>query len=155
MSLSRRHFMQRLAQAGIAAAAASSALLSRLAFAAAEARPAFTATAMADAYKALGVGTPGESADIAFKAPDIAENGAAVPVEIESRIPGTRAIHVLVEKNPHVMSASFNFPAGTEPFVATRVKVAESSLIHAVITTDAGSFFAARLVKITLGGCGG
>ena len=155
MTLSRRTFLQRLARAGLAAAATGSALISRLAFAAAEARPAFTATALEDAFKALGVGTPKASSDIVFKAPDIAENGAAVPVEIESKLPGTRSIAILVEKNPHVMSASFTFPEGTEPFVATRVKVAESSLIHAVVITDAGSFSAARLVKVTLGGCGG
>jgi sulfur-oxidizing protein SoxY len=155
MAHSRRTFLQHLLKAGLAVAATGSLLVARIASAAAEARPAFTATKLEEAYKALGVGTPVVSTDIAFKAPDIAENGAAVPVEIESRVPGTRSIAILVEKNPHVMSAQFSFPEGTEPFVATRVKVAESSLIHAIVTTDAGSFTASRLVKVTLGGCGG
>ena len=70
-------------------------------------------------------------------------------------MPKTRSILLLVEKNPHVMSASFQFPEGTDPYVATRVKVAESSVIHAVVTTDDGAFYTTRLVKVTLGGCGG
>lgn len=122
---------------------------------AAESRPAFLATGLADALKALGVADAKASNDIAIKAPDIAENGAVVPIEVESKIAGTRIIAVLVEKNPHVMSAEFTIPEGTEPFVGMRAKVAESSNIHVVVKTDNGTFTASRLVKVTLGGCGG
>jgi sulfur-oxidizing protein SoxY len=115
----------------------------------------FEATAMADALKVLGADGAKESAEIAFKALDIAENGAVVPVEIESRLPGTHSIAILVDKNPHVMSAAFDIHEGTEPFVVTRVKVAESSNLLAVIKTGNGVFFTTRLVKVTLGGCGG
>lgn len=118
-------------------------------------RAPFMAESLAEAYKAMGVSGPQESADIAFKAPDIAENGAVVPVEVESKLANTRSITILVEKNPHVLSAEFAIPDGTEPYVATRVKVAESSNIHAVVKTDAGVFYTSKLVKVTLGGCGG
>ncbi|MBK6658005.1 MAG: thiosulfate oxidation carrier protein SoxY [Proteobacteria bacterium] len=149
----RRTFLQRATYAAVCAWF-SSGLLPRMAHAA-EARPAFEATAVADALKALGAEGAKESTDITFKAPDIAENGAVVPLEIESRIANTRSIAILVEKNPHVMTAQFNFPDGTEPYVSTRVKVAESSVLHAVVKTDAGAFYITRLVKVTLGGCGG
>jgi sulfur-oxidizing protein SoxY len=90
-----------------------------------------------------------------FKAPDIAENGAVVPVEIESALPNTRAIAIVVEKNPHALSANFSIPDGTDAFVATRVKVAETSNLYALVKTDTGYFYATKLVKVTLGGCGG
>jgi sulfur-oxidizing protein SoxY len=154
MSHTRRIFLQMICHAGTYAVAMATGLASRLARAA-ETRPMFEATAMDEALKALGASDPKLSNEIAFKAPDIAENGAVVPVEIESKLPNTRSIAILVEKNPHVMSAEFAIPDGTEPFVATRVKVAESSNIHAVVKTDAGVFYTSKLVKVTLGGCGG
>ncbi|MGD9603277.1 MAG: thiosulfate oxidation carrier protein SoxY [Gammaproteobacteria bacterium] len=150
----RRSFMTQVARAGVSAWALAAGLLPRAVFAG-DPRPAFDATAITEALKAIGAEGAKESTEIAFKAPDIAENGAVVPVEIESKLPNTRGIAILVEKNPHVMSAEFAFPDGTEPFVATRVKVAESSLIHAVVKTDAGAFYTTKLVKVTLGGCGG
>lgn len=154
MQQPRRNFLICAGRLGLTGLALTSGLMSRFARAE-DTRPAFTATAIADAWKALGVSDAKLSTDIAFKAPDIAENGAVVPVEIESKLPDTRSITILVEKNPHVMSSSFTFPEGTEPFISTRVKVAESSLIHALVTTDAGAFYTTRLVKVTLGGCGG
>ena len=154
MSLARRRFRVQLGRTGLAALTLARGLVPRLTRAAEE-RPAFAAEGLADALKALGIDQPAQSDAIIFKAPDIAENGAAVPVEVESTLPGTREILLLVEKNPHVMSASFSFPEGTDAYVATRVKVAESSMIHAVVKTDAGAFYTARLVKVTLGGCGG
>lgn len=154
MQQARRNFLIRAGQLGLAGIALTSGLMSRL-VRAEETRPVFTATSIADAWKALGVSDAKPSTDIAFKAPDIAENGAVVPVEIESKLPNTRSITILVEKNPHAMSASFTFPEGTEPYVSTRVKVAESSLIQALVLTDAGAFYTTKIVKVTLGGCGG
>lgn len=154
MQHTRRSFLHVAASAGISAWAVATGFLPRLAFAA-DQRPAFDATAIPEALKAIGAADAKESTEIAFKTPDIAENGAVVPVEVESKLPNTRSIAILVEKNPHVMSAEFAIPDGTEPFIATRVKVAESSLLHAVVKTDAGAFYTTKLVKVTLGGCGG
>ena len=154
MQQARRNFLIRAGQLSLAGMALTSGLMSRL-VRAEETRPVFIATSIADAWKALGVSDAKPSPDIAFKAPDIAENGAVVPVEIESKLANTRSITILVEKNPHAMCASFTFPEGTEPYVSTRVKVAESSLIQALVKTDAGAFYTTKIVKVTLGGCGG
>jgi sulfur-oxidizing protein SoxY len=150
----RRSFLQLAAGAGLSAGMLAAGWLPRAALAA-DSRPVFDTTAIADALAALGAKDAKPSTEIAFKAPDIAENGAVVPLEIESKLPNTRAIAILVEKNPHVMTAQFKFPEGTDPYVSTRVKVAESSVIHAVVTTDAGAFYTTKTVKVTLGGCGG
>lgn len=151
---SRRNFLSLALSGGLSAVAFGAGLLPTL-VGAAEKRAAFAADGVAAALEALGLNEHQASTEINLKLPEIAENGAAVPVEIESKLPNTRSISILVEKNPHAMSAEFNFPEGTEPFVATRVKVAESSLIHVVVKTHAGVFHTSKLVKVTLGGCGG
>jgi sulfur-oxidizing protein SoxY len=78
-----------------------------------------------------------------------------VPVVIQSKLPGTRMIAIVSEKNPHALSAAFHFPEGTEPYVMTRVKIAETSHLRALVQTDKGFFYTEKLVKVTLGGCGG
>jgi sulfur-oxidizing protein SoxY len=118
-------------------------------------RAAFEAPTFDDVIKMLGGANVADSADIDFKAPEIAENGAVVPVEITSRLPGTKSIGIVVEKNPHPLSASFTFPDGTEPYISTRIKVGGTSQVIALVRTDAGFFASRRLVKVTLGGCGG
>lgn len=154
MDQRRRTFLQ-IAASVSATVVATVATLRPILGWAAETRPAFEATSLDAVLEALGASGAKASAEISLKAPDIAENGAVVPVEIESRLPGTRSIAIIVEKNPHTMSADFAIPDGTDPFIATRVKVAETSNVHALVKTDAGAFFATKLVKVTLGGCGG
>ncbi|MBM4226600.1 MAG: thiosulfate oxidation carrier protein SoxY [Gammaproteobacteria bacterium] len=154
MKKTRRGFLALTGQLGLAAATLATGLFSRLAQAV-DARPAFEATSFKEALASIGVTEHKASAEIILKAPDIAENGAVVPVEVTSKLPGTRSIALLVEKNPHQMSAEFMIPEGTEAFVSTRLKVAETSDVYAVVKTDAGVFHAAKVVKVTLGGCGG
>lgn len=118
-------------------------------------KAAFEVKTVAEAFKALGAGTPASSADIVMKASDIAEIGAMVPIAIESRIPGTESIAVLVEKNPNPLAATFDIPAGTEPVITTRVKMAETSGVFALVKAK-GKFFVARKdIKVIVGGCGG
>ena len=117
-------------------------------------KTAFDAKAVADALKGIGVATTENGDKIAFKAPEIAENGAIVPLEITCEIPGTRAIYILVDKNPQPLTAVFEFDNGAEAFVATRIKMAESSSVR-VIAKAGGKFYATmRDVKVTIGGCG-
>jgi sulfur-oxidizing protein SoxY len=118
-------------------------------------KAAFETKSFADTLKALGGGNSTESAQIQITAPDIAENGAVVPITIESAIPRTQAIAILIEKNPNTLSANFEIPDGTDPFVTTRVKMAETSNIYAVVKADGRYFHAAKEIKVTLGGCGG
>jgi sulfur-oxidizing protein SoxY len=119
-------------------------------------KAAFDTKNMADTMKALGGGEPVQSKDIVFfQTPDIAENGAVVPVGIVSNIPKTESIAVLIEKNPNMLAAVFDIPAGTEPSISTRVKMGQSSNIYALVKADGKYFVAAKDVKVTLGGCGG
>ena len=87
--------------------------------------------------------------------PDIAENGAVVPIGVTSTIPKTERIAILVEKNPNMLAASFDLPAGTEPTVTTRVKMGQSSNVYALVKADGKYYVAQKEVKVTLGGCGG
>jgi sulfur-oxidizing protein SoxY len=117
---------------------------------------AFDTKSMDDTMKALGGGTPVPSKAITFvQTPDIAENGAVVPVGITSAIPNTQSIAILIEKNPNMLAAVFDIPAGTDPSISTRVKMGQSSNIVALVKADGKYYYAAKEVKVTLGGCGG
>jgi sulfur-oxidizing protein SoxY len=118
-------------------------------------KAAFEAKDLTETVKALGGGTAAQSADITITAPDIAENGAVVPVGVTSKIPNTQGIYVLVEKNPNALAAGFAIPAGTEANVSTRIKMGQTSNVHAVVKADNKFFVATKEVKVTLGGCGG
>src|SRR6267378_8073065 len=118
-------------------------------------KAAFDTKSVAETVKALGGGASTPSSAIEITAPDIAENGAVVPVAVESRLPRTQAIAILVEKNPNTLSAEFEIPAGTDPFVSTRVKMAETSNVYALVIADGKYFHAVKEIKVTIGGCGG
>ncbi|MBY0269340.1 MAG: thiosulfate oxidation carrier protein SoxY [Burkholderiales bacterium] len=116
---------------------------------------AFSMKTLAEAMRAVGAQSPATSDAIVIKAPSIAENGAVVPVSIESRLPGTESITLLVEKNPTPLVASFGIPAGTEGNISTRVKMGQTSDVYALVKADGKFFMAKQEIKITLGGCGG
>ena len=117
---------------------------------------AFEAKSLADALKALGAGAPIESKEVSIGGPDIAENGAVVPLTAATTIAGVKQLLILVEKNPSTLVALFNVTDSVEPNFATRTKMGQSSDVYAVaITTDGKAFFAKKEVKVTLGGCGG
>jgi len=106
--------------------------------------------------QALGSVDPAQSRDIVFfQTPEIAENGAVVPVGISSNLAKTEAIAILVEKNPNMLAAVFDIPPGTEPAITTRVKMAQTSNIYALVKADGKYYVASKEVKVTLGGCGG
>ncbi len=161
MSMSRRTFLRATTSSTAALVAAAAGFRPRLAAAADEPagpvdpRKQFQAHTLDDVVKALGGSTAQKSTEIAFQAPEIAENGAVVPLVIESKLPGTRMIAIVSEKNPHALTATFHIPDGTEPYVMTRVKIAETSKVTALVQTDKGFFYTDSLVKVTLGGCGG
>ena len=114
----------------------------------------FKAKNVEDAFKELGA-TPTPSDQIQLTTPDIAENGAVVPVSVTSNLPKTEQIMILVEKNPNPLAASFAIPEGTEAFISTRVKVGQTGNVYAVIKADGKLYSAMRETKVTLGGCGG
>ncbi len=116
---------------------------------------AFSMKTLADALRAIGAQNPATSDAIVIKAPNIAENGAVVPVSVESKLPGTESITLLVEKNPTPLVASFGIPAGTDGSISTRVKMGQTSDVYALVKADGKFFMAKQEIKITLGGCGG
>jgi len=117
---------------------------------------AFEGKTMDEALKLLGAGTPANSKDIAFvSTPDIAENGAVVPIGIASSIPKTDAIAILIEKNFNMLSALFDIPPGTEPAISTRVKMQQTSNVYALVKADGKYYMASKEIKVTIGGCGG
>ena len=119
-------------------------------------KAAFETKSMDETMKALGGGAPAQSKDIAFvSTPDIAENGAVVPIGIASTLPKTEAIAILVEKNPNMLAALFEIPPGTDPSISTRVKMGQTSNVYALVKADGKYYVAAKEIKVTLGGCGG
>ncbi len=117
--------------------------------------PAFAAKTVADTVKAMGGASAADSKAIQITAPDIAENGMVVPISVSSSLANTQSIAILVEKNPSTLSASFDIPDGTDPFVQTRVKMGQSSNVYAVVKADGKYYSAVKEIKVTLGGCGG
>jgi len=118
-------------------------------------KAAFDAKSMADTLKAIGAGTPTDSKDVQVTGPDIAENGAVVPVGVSSTLPNITMVAILIEKNPNALSAVFNLPEGTEANVQTRVKMGQTSNVYALVKSDGKFFMATKEIKVTLGGCGG
>jgi sulfur-oxidizing protein SoxY len=156
MIASRREILSHSAK--VAALMLASGLFAQTAQAAgpAAAKGAFDAKSLADLVKALGYGAPVESKDVSITAPDIAENGAVVPLAASTTLAGVKQIMLLVEKNPTVLAALFNLTPDIESALSTRVKMGQSSNVYAVaVMQDNKVFFALKEVKVTLGGCGG
>jgi len=117
---------------------------------------AFDAKTMAELVKALGVSAPTESKDVTLQGPDIAENGAVVPVSCASSLPGVKRLMILVEKNPSMLCGMFEVSDAIDAAFSTRVKMGQSSNVTAVaVLGDGKVLFAQKEIKVTLGGCGG
>jgi sulfur-oxidizing protein SoxY len=155
MSETRRDFMKLTGVFGVLAATGLLSTQEALAQQAAWNKAAFDTKSVPDTVKALGGASAAESADIAITAPDIAENGAVVPVGVVSKIPNTQAVYILVDKNPNALAAGFTLPTGTEANVSTRIKMGQTSNVTALVKADNKFYFANKEVKVTLGGCGG
>ena len=118
-------------------------------------KAAFEGKSLDEVFKALGTGSsPDKSSAVTLNAPDIAENGAVVPVGITTTLKADQ-MAILVEKNPSTLAAQFFIPAGTEPFVTTRIKMGQTSNVYALVKADGKWSMAVKEIKVTLGGCGG
>jgi len=149
----RREMLARSAQ--VAGLMAGAGLLPTTALAAWP-QAAFEAKTLADVVKALGGGAPAESKDVTITGPDIAENGAVVPVGCATALPGVKRMALLVEKNPSALAASFDVTDAVDANFSTRVKMGQSSNVIAVVMMNDGRvLYAAKEIKVTLGGCGG
>ncbi len=117
-------------------------------------KPAFDTTKIKEATQLLGIHDEIISTDIQIIAPDRAENGAVVQVEIKSNLANTDAIYILVEKNPTPLIAHFVFSTDTEPSLVTRIKMAETSDIKVVVKAGAQFFTRSKNVIVLENGCG-
>jgi sulfur-oxidizing protein SoxY len=117
-------------------------------------KPAFEARVLAEALKGIGATNATPSSEIQIKAPDLAESGARVQIEVTSNIPGTQTMAILAEKNPFPLIASFEFSNGAEAFVSTYIKMGESANVRAVVNAGGKIYTAAKEVRVTIGGCG-
>jgi sulfur-oxidizing protein SoxY len=143
-----------LKQGGVLAALLSCGLLTLEQARAAVDSKVFQMKTMEETLKALG-GKAEESKEIELTTPDIAENGAVVPIAVTSKIPKTEEIYILVEKNPSPLTASFTLTDGTEPFISTRTKMGQTSNIYAIVKADGKLYSNVKETRVTLGGCGG
>ena len=151
----RRSFLKLAGGVGaLAAAAAAGVLRSGQARAATWNKAGFESKALADVLKNLGAANAAESVDIVITAPDIAENGAVVPVAVTSKIANTQQISIVAEKNPFPLAATFDVSSGGEGYVSTRIKMGQTSNVWAVVKADGKFYTAKKEVKITVGGCG-
>ena len=138
------------------AAAAGAALLALPKTLLAWPEKAFESESTDAAMKELfGSSTATASDAVTLTAPDIAENGAVVPVTVESDVEGAKSISIIASGNGTPLIASFELGDNAVPFVSTRIKMAKTSDVVAVVQTDSGLLSAAKPVKVTIGGCGG
>jgi sulfur-oxidizing protein SoxY len=146
--MQRRNFLQLLL-----GATAAMLLVPINALAALWNKAAFEAVTVDGAEKGMGIPSETPSSDIEIVAPAYAENGAIVQVEVRSRIPNTEAIAILVDKNPTSLIANFMFSNGAEPFVVTRIKMAETSNVIAIAKVGGQYFRAQKYVEVSENGC--
>lgn len=118
-------------------------------------KAAFEGKSLAEVVKALGGAAATASSDVMLSAPEIAENGNVVRMGVESKLAGTSMIALLVEKNPALLSASFDVIAGSDASFSTNVKMGQTSNVYALAKVGDKFFYAVKEVKVTLGGCGG
>ncbi len=155
MDRSRRTTLQAAGSAGLYTALVSIGLLRPGAAAAQALDQAFKTAGVAATLKAMGAEGAAESKDVVIVAPDIAENGAVVPVGIRSNLPKTQMMALLVEKNPNALAGAYDILEGADPEVSMRIKMGQSSDVVALVKADGKFFMAKKEVKVTIGGCGG
>ncbi|MGS5085895.1 thiosulfate oxidation carrier protein SoxY [Hydrogenophaga sp. A37] len=151
MNQTRRHALQ---STGAFASLIALGLVTQSQAQAAVDSASFQVKTLEDALKAIG-GTPATSDQVSVVSPDIAENGAVVPVGATSKLANTTEMYLIVEKNPTPLSCAFFIPAGTAADVQTRLKMGQSTHVFAVVKADGKLFSASKETKVTLGGCGG
>ena len=117
-------------------------------------KTAFTARSVGEALKAWGAANAAESREIVVSAPEIAENGAKVEVDITSQVPATRSIAVFADRNPMPLCAAIEFSGGALPYCRVQIKLAETTRVRAVVkAVDGKTYIIFREIKVTLGGC--
>ena len=155
MNILRRNVLKGAGAAGAVSVAMAAGLLKPgMAYAADWNKAVFESKDLSAVMSSVG-GAGAAAGDISVKAPDIAENGAVVPVEITSNIAGTESIILIGEKNTMPMLAQFDLSNGAQGFISTRIKMGSTANVRAVVKAGGKMYTAAKEVKVTIGGCGG
>jgi len=155
-SIKRRTFLKGSLASSVLGVALGAGILTPRMVLAAWPKSAFAAKNQDDALNALFKTTDiPKSSDIKIKAPDIAENGAVVPITVSTGIKGVETISIFVEKNPQPMTAQFTLAKNTDGFVSTRVKMGKTSKLNVIVKAGGKLHMASKEVKVTIGGCGG
>jgi sulfur-oxidizing protein SoxY len=155
MNFKRRTLLKGASTVGAVTVAMAAGLMKPGSVYAAWNKAGFEAQDLGGALASIGGGGAAASGDITVKAPDIAENGAVVPVEVESKIAGTDGIAIIGEKNGFPLVADFKLMNGAEGFVSTRIKLGATSNVTAIVKAGGKVYKASKEVKVTIGGCGG
>ncbi|MBI5005962.1 MAG: thiosulfate oxidation carrier protein SoxY [Nitrosomonadales bacterium] len=152
MDLSRRHALKAGVGLGLFGMFVTLGLLPKSALAAVD-RKVFEAKTLKEAFQAMGGLAPADSNLINLDVPETAENGATVPVIVESKLPQTEQISILVDKNPTALAEHYTFPEGTEGYISTRIKMAQTGTVVALVKAGGKFYKISREVKVTAGGC--
>jgi sulfur-oxidizing protein SoxY len=154
--MNRRDFLKRAAFAGVIASAVSAGLaLPKRALAAWNAK-AFKSDSTANALTQMyGTADLADSDKVYLTAPAIAENGAVVPLTVQTDLPNVESIALMIEENPNPLAANFKIGKGMKGYVSTRVKMGTTTQVHAIVHADGKLMKASKEVKVTIGGCGG
>lgn len=147
----RRHALKTGGGLGLLGVLAALGMLPATSYAGVD-RKVFEAKTLAEAFKAMGV-SPAESSQIVLDVPETAENGATVPVTVESKLARTEQIAILVDKNPTALTVHMTFPEGTEGFISTKIKMAQTASVIALVKADGKFYKISKEVKVTAGGC--
>ena len=155
MNLLRRKFLKTATFVGAAVTVGTGVLVPQRAIGA-YAKAAFEAKDVNSALSAaMGSDQHTDSGDIKLKAPDIAENGAVVPVTVSSGMGNIDAISIVATGNAQPLTSTYALTAACEPFVSTRIKMGKTSNVIAVVKADGKLYSTTKEVKVTIGGCGG
>jgi sulfur-oxidizing protein SoxY len=156
MKQKRRDFLLSAAWTGATIGAIGVGILTPQRVLAAYKKDAFSAKDMGEALKAAtGSDQHSESSKIRLKAPDIAENGAVVPITVSSTLENVESISILAPSNPFPMTSTYQLSGMSEPYISTRIKLGKTTDIIAVVKSDGKLYSATKEVKVTIGGCGG
>ena len=154
--MNRREFLKKVGFAGVLAAAVCAGLALPKKVWAAWNQQAFRSKTTSEALNQVhGSESMIDSDKIFMKAPDIAENGAVVPITIQADLPNVESISLLVDENPNPLAAHYQVGKGLRPYVSTRIKMGKTSAVHAVVKADGQLMKATKEIKVTIGGCGG
>jgi sulfur-oxidizing protein SoxY len=155
-SMKRRIFLKGTLATGAVGMAVSTGLLTPRTSFAAWSKAAFEAKDVSSALSSLyGASDMTSSDKISIKAPDIAENGAVVPVSVTTSIDGASSISIIADQNATPLTAEFILGPGTEGYVSTRIKMGKTANVIAVVKAGDKLYSSKKEVKVTIGGCGG